>query len=294
MTIDRKSKTTMSNILSEFIGDEPIKLYQEVVKKGISQYKVKNLETTENKKELESFSPFHRLTKDMYLSDDRNLRDFHEEIISSLREKKQVEVPARMMESLLSENNVFKNIGNSMASFITKQAKFSESNVNKAVLFVKKSKDNELLKSYLLLKNEKMNSSVIQVLSKGIKNVENPQTNKWIPKEVMQSTGMIQIGLALNDIATTPLDRNHGQIRKDRAIKIRNLAQSGSSSSTTFLNSCKTLARKWEEKNQEILLDYAERQRVKIEKEKNILDQLNTETKIKNTLSNKRTTRKPH
>lgn len=275
MSIDKKSKQTISNILSAVLGEEPVKIYQEVALNGVSSEKVQKLELTRNKEELKNFTPFHRITKDIKLSNDKRLKDFHKEVMEKLRTKKQLEIPVKKLEMLLSNNNVLKNISNAVTSLASENVKFTEEHVEKAALFSKKAKDTELLRSYLILKNEKMESSAIQVLSKGLRNIENPETNKWVPKNLIKSVGMIQMGLALNSLATTPIERNKGEKRKEDEIKIRNYAQAGSHSSTAFLTSCKLIARDWEEKHLSTLIKYAEKQRERHEKEANLLNKVN-------------------
>lgn len=290
MSIDKKSKQTISNILSAFIGEEPVTLYQEVAKRGISSTKIQELELTRNREDLasfSSFSPFNKLTKDIRISDDKKLKKFHSEIMETLRDKKQVEVPAKKLNALLSNNNVFKNIGEAMTSLVTEQSSFSPECVDKAVLFSKNSKNTELLKSYLLLKNEKIETSSIQLLSKGLRNVENPEMNRWIPTELIQSVGMVQIGLALKDLATTPVERNKGEKRKQQEIKIRNYAQSGSHSSTEFLTSCKLFARQWEERNISTLLELVDKQKKKQEKADALLNKVDESYSPNNTKKNK-------
>lgn len=274
MSIDKKTQQIISGILSEVIDGESVKIYQEVATKGMSATKIRNLELKSNQDKLEEHSPFHRLTKDIQVSNDHKLKDFHSAIMKNLREKRQVEVPSKKLEALLSHNSVFKNLGTVVVSLVgEKRLSFTEEQVEKASYFSKKAKNTELLKTYLLLNNEKMETSSLQVLSKGLQNVENPQKNKFIPKELIQSTGMIQIGLALNAMATNPVERNRGEIRRNKEIRIKRLSQAGSHS-TEFITSCKQLARDWEEKNLEVLLSYVNKQKEQHKKEDDLINKV--------------------
>ena len=132
----------------------------------------------------------------------------------------------------------------------------------------KKSKDKELAKSYLLMKNPLFISSHLHVLAKGIKNLESPEVNAHIPQEVIQETGMLQIGMALNEIATSKPGTRIGDLTREKTVKIKKLSQSGGINATPFLNECKKFARDWEERHFTQLQKLTQQQEDKIYPEK--------------------------
>lgn len=269
MKLDKQSERTLSKILNNVFGEGNVKIYQEVAVEGVSHDKLKMIEAETNLKDLERLSPFSKVIKSNPQEMDSSLKNVHNKVLEDLRENKKVNIDEKSFKRLVSNDNVVKRIGNLITEALTSVIEDpSVDRIKKMSIISKKSKDKELAKSYLLMKNPLFISSHLHVLAKGIKNLESPEVNAHIPQEIIQETGMLQIGMALNEIATSKPGTRIGDLTREKTVKIKKLSQSGGVNATPFLNECKKFARDWEERHFSQLQKLTQQQEDKIYPEK--------------------------
>jgi hypothetical protein len=294
MRIDKNSSDIISNLLNKVLdSNRGVKVYEEIAISGNKHYLMQNAESRKHLKEIqESESPLEKMFR---LNPEYQNKDFslvHEQINNQLAENKKTIVSRRQLADVLEDNNVLKKFANIFKDFMSNEENdlinLNEDQIKKISAQALKSRNKELIKSYLLINNEEYQNPSIHLLVNGIKNIENPKGHPLMPKHVIQEVGVLQIGLALNDMATKPIDRNISDARREHCLAIKRLTQSGSTNKSEFLTFCKQVARSWEEKYEEklsiILQEHRELEKKRKEEESLTADLKDANLNVSNDL----------
>lgn len=180
MNTDSKSIKNINNILNFIFNTSDIEHYELIADSGLNYSLIEEIEYIDNyKKVVEGSSPFSTFVSNLALKNN--------EII------KEVDKP-----EVIKSHFVGKFISSVKSIFSTKEfdstpeeKMFSES-INKCI-------SDELLKSKRVLDNKELNFPALLLLTKAIKNIENP-SYEGIPNKVVQEVGVLQLGLALESM----------------------------------------------------------------------------------------------
>lgn len=271
MKVDKKSQESLSKILNiAFRTNKGIKIYEEVASQGLNHIGNKSMESSQNIRKIKNFSPFQKFISSPITVKDSQLNSVHKEVMSKLREKKQVYLSKKDSKKFFSQPFVVEKIKNMVQSSLDFSVPdLSQRQLLKISSDVKRARDAELVKGFLLTKNENTIGSYFHLISKGIKNIENPSANKLIPKELIQQTGMIQIGLALNELALLDKGSKIADLTEKETLLIKMKSQRGQHA-TEFINKCKDTAKLWKTKHSMTLDSLIEKQRVRDEINKTV------------------------
>jgi len=221
---------------------------------------------------INKFSPLSAVISSKKSDLDNNDKKLHSEVIQNLKDKKQMLLDEKSFKKIMGSDTVMSKFSNIIADTVSNiiDHPSPEEDIQQMSVIAKRSKDKELAKSYLLMKHPDFQSSNLQVLAKGIKNVENPIIHSDVPKEVIQEAGMVQIGLALNEMATSAPRTRIGNLSIEDSIKVKKMTQAMGENNTEFIVSCKKMARHWENKHMGVLVTLVEQQNKRITNEKEL------------------------
>jgi hypothetical protein len=290
MNVDKKTQEVFSKILGEVFGKGDVKIYETVAAQGVTHKEMKKLELESNKEKINNFSPFSAVISSKKSDLNNEDKKLHSEVIQNLKDKKQMLLDEKSFKKIMGSDTVMSKFSNMIADTVSNIVDHPspEEDIQKMSVIAKRSKDKELAKSYLLMKHPDFQSSNLQVLAKGIKNVENPMVHSDVPKEVIQEAGMIQIGLALNEMATSAPRTRIANLSIEDSIKVKKMTQAVGDNNTEFILSCKKMARHWENKHMGQLVTLVEQQNKKITKEKELKNDNVTEIKMEADIKNMR------
>lgn len=271
MKVDKKSQHLLSEIqgiafrVKDTSSDRNYKIYSEIAYHGVESKGNLSIESKHNHKKLKDFSPFQKFLESSSVKNNE-LSQIHDKISTSLKEQKESYISQKDMNRLLTQEGVLKRIAKSITNDLNIVINGNSNNtilsnpskILKLSNEIKKARDKELIKSVLLTKNGMSIGSYFHLISKGIKNIENPQSNKLIPSDVLIQAGMIQIGYALNELLLINRGETVADLSPAETIKIKKLAQRGDHS-TDFINKCKDMAKSWTIRNQELISAYVEK-----------------------------------
>lgn len=288
MNVDKKTQEVFSKILGEVFGKGDVKIYETVAAQGVTHREMKKLELESNQEKINNFSPFSAVISSKKSDLNNADKKLHSEVIQNLKDKKQMLLDEKSFKKIMGSDTVMSKFSNMIADTVSNIVDHPspEEDIQRMSVIAKRSKDKELAKSYLLMKNPDFQSSNLQVLAKGIKNVENPMVHSDVPREVIQEAGMIQIGLALNEMATSAPRTRIGNLSMEDSVRVKKMTQAVGNNNTEFILSCKKMARHWENKHMGQLLTLVERQNEKIrakkERENNNVFEIKMEADVKN------------
>lgn len=267
MKVDKKSVKSLNNVLQAVFSLNK-DFYGEFEAHGKNSNILMDVESLEGQERILKDKSF--LEKIFNVSEKYNGMDFsgvQEKIQSKMESNNKMLVEDSKIDSFFGKS-LFGKMSDAISTITEDQPNITLSDEKAEVVAneISKARKKELCRSYLQLKDVSLLSAPIHLLAKGIKNIEKPSNDNLIPDRVNQEVGMLQIGLALNHLATTPLNRAKSKEAYNKDLSVKRLAQSSSNNQTEFLDSCKTLARNWESKNIKLLTDLSKKQDAKKER----------------------------
>lgn len=290
MNVDKKTQEVFSKILGEVFGKGDVKIYETIAAQGVTHKEMKKLELESNQEKINNLSPFSAVISSKKSDLNNEDKKLHSEVVQNLKDKKQMLLDEKSFKKIMGSDTVMSKFSNMIADTVSNivDHPIPEEDIQQMSVIAKRSKDKELAKSYLLMKHPDFQSSNLQVLAKGIKNVENPMIHSDVPKEVIQEAGMIQIGLALNEMATSAPRTRIGNLSIEDSIKVKKMTQAVGDNNTEFILGCKKMARHWENKHMGQLVTLVEKQNKKITTEKELKKDNVTDMKMKTAVNNMR------
>lgn len=252
MKLDKKTDQALMKIFNGILLTKGDGVYSRIKKEGSNNNEVFSIELLEGQRQNEKRK--NSIERIFNVKDEYKNKDFsfiHKNIVKIMEENESAIVRKKKMDSYFSLG-ILNKLKETVSETIGDQSNIvllSDVKLLAVANTIEKARNAELMRSYLQLKDSSLMRPEIHVLAKGVKNVENPKKDLLMPEHVTNEIAMIQIGLALNELATKPLNRSKPVPAFERDLKVKKMAQSSGTNTSLFLSGCKSLARKWEQDN---------------------------------------------